>query len=220
MPEACGLNNSARRLLKGLKKTAGAMDSLAGMRYFLAFRLEKAVIQNQKLRLYEEILVLHPDASESERREICAATGEMAKAHGGKAHHIRAWGSRPLANPGAKGVSRGWYFHTLFSAGPGAVQELRRRLRINSRVVYFHHEKLPEHETPDGCLERFSALLERSEAEERERIGRIQKRQGFGGRRPESGRFRRGFSGGGFHFKEGSLKGPPPSKEQPAESEK
>ncbi len=93
------------------------------------------------------------------------------------------WGSRPIASPLAKGISRGWYFHTLFSARPGAVQELRRHLRINRRAVYFHHEKLPAHETPESWLEGFRQILERSEACEKERQAKAQKQRGGFGRR-------------------------------------
>lgn len=166
--------------------------------------------QDQGLRLYEEVLVIHPDTTERERREICAAGAEVIKNHGGKTHHLDTWGSRPLASPPAKGISRGWYFHTLFSAGPKAVQELRRQLRINRKAVYFHHEKLPPHETPESWLKGFRQILERSEAREKERQAKAQKKRGGFGRydmapsrfhgarskAPAGGYFKAGFSNG------------------------
>ena len=132
----------------------------------------------EKTRFYEEILVLHPDVPEKEQKEIYTSQEEIIQSSGGRIHHLNAWGSRPLANPSSKGFSRGLYFHMLFSASPKAVHEMRQQLRINDRILYFHHEKLSKGQTPDGALENFVQLLERTVQREKERQARAQKRQG------------------------------------------
>ncbi len=129
------------------------------------------------LRFYEEVLVLHPDSTEEEQKMVFASSSEVIKEHKGKIYQVDTWGSRPIANQGVKGLSRGWYFHMIFSASPEAIQELRRRLRINNKMVYFHHEKLPKKETPEGHIEKFKSLLEKTSLKEKERQARLQKKQ-------------------------------------------
>ncbi len=135
------------------------------------------MFKDTKLRFYEEVLVLHPDSTEAEQKMVYVSSSEVIKEHKGKVYQVETWGSRPIANQGSKGLSRGWYFHMVFSATPESIQELRRRLRINNRVVYFHHEKLPEKETPEKHIENFKSLLEKTALREKERQVRIQKKQ-------------------------------------------
>ena len=129
------------------------------------------------IRFYEEILVLHPDSTEAEQKMVYTSSSEVIKENKGKVYQVDTWGSRPLANQDSKGISRGLYFHMVFSAAPETIQELRRRLRINNKVVYFHHEKLPKKETPESHMEKFKSLLEKTDLKEQERQARIQKKQ-------------------------------------------
>lgn len=135
------------------------------------------------LRFYEEVLVLHPDTNESEQKQVFRSVEELLKESKGKIYQVETWGSRPIANPGDKKVSRALYFHTLFSAQPKDIQEIRRRLKINSRVIYFHHEKLHKNDTPETHLEKFRASLEETMLKEKERQARIQKKQQAGAMR-------------------------------------
>jgi len=137
----------------------------------------KDMVNESALRFYEEVLVLHPDTTESEQKKLYASSAEVIQEHQGKIYKIDSWGSRPLANKGSKNLSRGLYFHMVFSSSPKAIQEIKRRLRINNRVVYFHYERLPKKTTPESHIEKFKNEIEKTHLIEKERQERIQKRQ-------------------------------------------
>ena len=59
------------------------------------------------------------------------------------------------------------------------ISEIRRQLSINSKVLYFHQERLPKKETPESHIEKFLQNLEQTIQREEERITRNQKRQNF-----------------------------------------
>ncbi|MGI9548697.1 MAG: 30S ribosomal protein S6 [Bdellovibrionales bacterium] len=133
--------------------------------------------KDQDLRFYEEVLVLHPDSTEKEQKAVYVSSSEVIKEHEGKVYKVDTWGSRPIANVGSKKISRGIYFHMVFSATGQAIKELKRRLLINNRVVYFHYERLPKKETPENHIEKFKKTLEETALIEKEKQERMQKKQ-------------------------------------------
>ena len=132
--------------------------------------------EKPQARVYEEILVLHPDVSDTDKKQLYVTSSTVIKEGGGKVHRLDTWGSRPLANPKAKRITRGWYSHMVFSADTQTISELRRRLRINDKVVYFHHEKLSEKQSVDKYMEEFLEGLAQTEKRESERIAKFQKK--------------------------------------------
>ena len=137
--------------------------------------------------MYEEVLVLHPDTSEKDQKQIYAESVKVIESYKGTLHHLDTWGSRPIVNRGKK-VARGWYFHAVFSAEPEAIAELRRKFRINDRVIYFHHEKLSQGTLPKKHIEDFHQLLIQSSRLEQERLLKIQKKAGADGTYPSKRR--------------------------------
>lgn len=135
--------------------------------------------QKESLRFYEQVLVLHPDSSEQEQKAICQITTGIVEKQKGEVFKVDTWGSRPIANPKAKGVSRAWYFYMLFSAPPDVITEIRRQFSINNKVLYFHQEKLPKKETPENHMKKFLQNLEQTAQKEKERITRNHKRQNW-----------------------------------------
>ena len=136
--------------------------------------------QKVDLRFYEEVLVLHPDTEETEQKRILSESVKVMESCKGALHHLDSWGSRPIVNRGKK-VTRGWYFHAVFSASAGAVAEITRKLRINDRVIYFHHERLAPGILPKKHIEDFHRLLIQSAKREQERVLKMQKRAGTNG---------------------------------------
>lgn len=138
--------------------------------------------QKNNLRFYEQVLVLHPDSSEKEQKEVCQLTASVVKKQKGELLRVDTWGSRPIANPKAKKAARGWYFYMLFSAPADVVTELRRQFSIHNKVLYFHQEKLPKKETPENHIQQFLQNLEQTAQKEKDRVARNQKRQNWAGR--------------------------------------
>lgn len=138
--------------------------------------------KKEVLRFYEQVLVLHPDSSEQEQKAICRMIADIIEKQKGEVFRVDTWGSRPIANPKAKGISRAWYFYMLFSAPADVIAEIRRQLSINNKVVYFHQEKLPKKETPETHIQKFLQNLEQTAQREKERVARNQKRQNWANR--------------------------------------
>ena len=136
--------------------------------------------KKDSLRFYEQVLVLHPDSSEQEHKEICQLTASIVEKQKGGIFRTDTWGSRSIANPKAKKATRGWYFYMLFSAPGEVISEIRRQLSINNKVLYFHQEKLPKKTTPEDHVQQFLQNLEQTAQREKERIARNQKRQKIG----------------------------------------
>ena len=134
---------------------------------------------NQKLKFYEQVLVLSPEALESDQQEICQLVAEIIEKEKGEVFRVDTWGSRPIANPRAKKASRGWYFHLLFSAPSHVITEIRRQLSINRKVLYFHEEQLPKKETPESHIKQFFSALEQTALREKERLVKNQKKQAW-----------------------------------------
>ena len=131
---------------------------------------------DKTIESYEEVLVLHPDSTPEEQKELYRSSAKIIESFQGTVHNVDTWGSRPLANKGGKKFSRGWYFHMTFSAAPQAMAELRRKLRINNRVIYFHHEKLIKKTTHETHRQQFFEILENSARREKERQIKMQKK--------------------------------------------
>lgn len=131
----------------------------------------------KSVQFYEEVLVLSAKATDQEKKQVYQASSKVIKDFGGKVYQVETWGLRNVANPERKKQAQGWYFHMVFSALPTAIQELRRTLKINSLVLYFHHERLHKKDTPESHMEKFKDLLEKTASKEKERQERIQKKQ-------------------------------------------
>ena len=139
--------------------------------------------QIKDLRFYEQVLVLHPDSSEPEQKEICRSIADIITKKTGEVFRVDTWGSRSIANPRAKKAARGWYFYMLFSAPADVVTEIRRQLSINNKVLYFHQEKLPKKETLENHIQKFLQNLEQTALKEKERAVRNHKRQNWASNR-------------------------------------
>ena len=131
------------------------------------------------LKFYEQVLVLRPDSSENDQKEICRLMVSLVEKQKGEVFRMDTWGSRPIANPKAKKVSRGLYFYMLFSSTGDLISEIRKQLSINNKVLYFHQERLPKKETPKSHIQKFFQNLEQTALKEKERIARNQKKQNW-----------------------------------------
>ena len=138
--------------------------------------------EKEDLRLYEQVLVLRPESSEQEHKELCALIARIIEGTKGKIFRVDTWGSRPIANPKAKKASRGWYFYMLFSAPGQVVAEIRRQLSIHKKILYFHQERLDKKETAESHIKKFLHGLEQTAQREKERQAKIHKRHNFASR--------------------------------------
>lgn len=119
-------------------------------------------------RPYEAVILMHPDASLEEQKELFRKNKSIIQQFKGSVNSLETWGKRNLANPIAK-TRKAVYFHTTFESLPSAITELERTMRINDKVLRFVHTKLDERISLAKHLETFKRGLQESASRERER---------------------------------------------------
>src|SRR5688572_8202113 len=95
------------------------------------------------VRSYEGVVVLHPDTSEEQQKNLFRKNKQIIEARSGLVHHVETWGKRTMANPKGR-VFRGVFFHYTFRGDGTVVDELERNFRINDRVLRFVHTQLED----------------------------------------------------------------------------
>jgi small subunit ribosomal protein S6 len=95
------------------------------------------------MRIYEELFIVRPDASEE---EIDAVIGQLENAvttQGGAVDKTDKWGVRKLAYRVQK-RTEGYYVLMQFSAPAEAVKEVERRLRVSDDVLKYLTVRIDE----------------------------------------------------------------------------
>jgi len=127
----------------------------------------------EQLRPYEAVILVHPDATAEEQKELFRKNQTTIKGYKGSVHSLETWGKRTLANQIGK-VRKAVYFHTTFFAQPAAIAELERTMRINDKVLRFTHTKLDPRVSLAKFVEGFKRGLQETAQREREREAKIQ----------------------------------------------
>lgn len=143
--------------------------------------------QAQIKRPYEAIVIIHPDATMDEQKEVFRKNKTTIEGLKGSMFALETWGKRTLANPIGK-LKKALYFHAMFEADPQTIAELERTMRINDRVLRFMHTRLDERSPLPKHQETFKKGLQESAAREKEREAKIAARKAaFAAQRAERG---------------------------------
>lgn len=134
---------------------------------------ETVLKSSEVLKPYEGVIILHPEASLDEQKELFRKNKGIIETFGGKIHSLDTWGKRNLANMIGK-VKKGSYFHVTFESRPAAIAELERTMRINDKVLRFMHTKLDARVSLSKFMEDFKKSLAETATREREREAKIQ----------------------------------------------
>ena len=127
------------------------------------------------VRLYEEVLVLRVDREEKQENLLFQELDQVIKEAKGSLEHAETWENRPLASPGRKKLAQGKYIYRVFYCSGQALKELKRKLRINDLVIYFHQQKLNDKVKPSQHVEKFHDLIKETAEREQERFLKAQK---------------------------------------------
>ena len=88
------------------------------------------------MRIYEELFIIRPDASEEEIDAYVEQLRPVITGGGGTLDKVEKWGIRRLAYRVAK-REEGYYVLLQFTSGPEAVKELERRMRVSDLVLKY-----------------------------------------------------------------------------------
>ncbi|MDX1982578.1 MAG: 30S ribosomal protein S6 [Bryobacteraceae bacterium] len=95
------------------------------------------------MRIYEELFILKPDVTDEAADAAVEQIRQTVAANGGAVDKVDKWGLRRLAYKVAK-YGEGYYILVVFSAGPDAVKEIERRLRVNDLVLKYLTVRIDE----------------------------------------------------------------------------
>jgi small subunit ribosomal protein S6 len=95
------------------------------------------------MRIYEEMFIVRPDASEEVIDAVIGQVESAVGAHGGAVEKVERWGVRKLAYKVQK-REEGYYVLLQFKAPPQAVREVERRLRVNDDVMKYLTVRIDE----------------------------------------------------------------------------
>ena len=103
--------------------------------------MSAAAAQAERLREYEVVFVLTPNADNTEAERINAKVNEVVSSFGGKLLKLDNWGRRKLAYP-IKRHTRGIFVYAKYIGKPGVVAEIERNLRIADSVLRYQSSLL------------------------------------------------------------------------------
>ncbi len=95
------------------------------------------------MRIYEELFIVRPDATDEEIDPLIEQLKGVVTSHGGTVEKADKWGVRRLAYRVEK-RSEGYYVLLQFTAPPDTVAELERRLRVSDLVMKFINVRIDE----------------------------------------------------------------------------
>ncbi len=95
------------------------------------------------MRIYEELFILKPDASEEQTDSVVDLIRNIITGADGVVDKVDKWGIRKLAYKVEK-LSEGFYVLIQFSANPEVVKEIERRLRVNDLVIKYLTVRIDE----------------------------------------------------------------------------
>jgi small subunit ribosomal protein S6 len=88
------------------------------------------------MRVYEELFIVRPDATEEEIDAYVEQVSSTITAAGGTVEKVDKWGVRRLAYRVGK-RSEGFYVLIVFNAGADVAKEVERRMRMTDMVMKF-----------------------------------------------------------------------------------
>jgi small subunit ribosomal protein S6 len=114
------------------------------------------------MRIYEELFIIRPDATEEEIDALVEQTRQVITGGGGSVDKVDKWGLRRLAYRVHK-RDDGYYVLVQFNASAEVVKEIERRFRVSDLVLKYLTVRIDE-------------KLKRLEKRKREREKRARKR--------------------------------------------
>lgn len=112
-------------------------------------------------RFYESVVVVHPQATESEQKEIFKKSKRIIGEFKGQLEHLETWGVRKLGNSMGE-LRTAKYFYALFQGQGDCIKELERNYRINDKVLKACHLRLDERVSLKKHLENSREILKKS----------------------------------------------------------
>jgi small subunit ribosomal protein S6 len=119
---------------------------------------------NAKLRRYELIFLIQPEAEDEARKHLVGRMLGILNDGGVYLIQNEEWGKRKLAYEIAK-FNKAYYYYVEFIATPGLTHEIERVFRLTDDCLRYQTIRLEDDIDPDH-LDRYPILTEDEEPEE------------------------------------------------------
>lgn len=103
---------------------------------------------NEKLRKYELIYLVQPEASDDDRQKVQGRVDAVLEEYGATPISREDWGKRKLAYEIQK-QNKAFYTYMVFIARPGTTAEIERVLRMLDHCIRWQTIKLEDGIRPD-----------------------------------------------------------------------
>jgi len=101
------------------------------------------------MRYYETLYIINPDLADDAYREVVAKMNALIEREKGVSIRVEEWGKRTLAYE-VKKFDKGSYVLLQYCGESGIVEELKREMTLDDRVIKYQTIKLSDHADPEA----------------------------------------------------------------------
>tara|TARA_X000001036_G_C20614154_1_gene780225 strand:- start:1140 stop:1472 length:333 start_codon:yes stop_codon:yes gene_type:complete len=107
------------------------------------------------MAFYENTIVAKQDLAENDIKTLIEKYNKIINSSSGKVIKIEEWGLLNLANK-IKNYKKGFYIHYKFEGGSKTVEEIEKKIKIDSSVIRFLTVKYKELDTKNEFFKKNS----------------------------------------------------------------
>jgi small subunit ribosomal protein S6 len=101
------------------------------------------------MRYYETLYIINPELADDEYRDVVVKMNSLVEKAKGIVTRIEEWGKRTLAYE-VKKFDKGSYVLLQYCGESGIVEELKREMSLDERVIKYQTIKLSDHADPEA----------------------------------------------------------------------
>lgn len=101
------------------------------------------------MRYYETLYIINPDLADDEYRDVVAKINTFVEKEKGVVTKVEEWGKRTLAYE-VKKFDKGSYVLLQYCGESGIVEQLKREMTLDDRVLKFQTIKLSDNADPEA----------------------------------------------------------------------
>jgi len=138
--------------------SAGPTKSLSG----------KGRKERMRMRYYETLYIVNPDLADDDYRDVVTKFSTVVEKEKGVVTKVEEWGKRTLAYE-VKKFDKGSYVLLQYCGEPNIIEQLKREMGLDDRVLKYQTIKLSDHADPEALKAAGEADKKRlSDEEEKE----------------------------------------------------
>jgi small subunit ribosomal protein S6 len=101
------------------------------------------------MRYYETLYIINPDLADDEYQDVVAKMSNLVEKEKGVVTKVEEWGKRTLAYE-VKKFDKGSYVLLQYCGESGIVEQLKREMSLDDRVIKYQTIKLSDHADPEA----------------------------------------------------------------------